>query len=81
MFKKFDSVKTLKTLIQLAVVAITSRATISVASGLYATDPVLGVVVSIAALIPVEGCLLLGWEMLDWLACDKSPHGASGSLV
>jgi len=62
---KFDSVKTLKTLIKLAAVAITSPATVSVAGSLYPTDPILRVVVSIAALILVEGCLLLGWEMLD----------------
>ena len=65
MFTKFDSVKTLKTLIKLAAVALTSPATVSVASNLYPTDPVLRIVVSIAALILVEGCLLLGWEMLD----------------
>jgi len=65
MFAKFDSVKTLKTLIKLAAVALTSPATVSVASSLYSTDPVLRIVVSIAALILVEGCLLLGWEMLD----------------
>ncbi len=65
MFAKFDSVKTLKTLIKLAAVALTSPATVSVASSLYPTDPVLRTVVSIAALIRVEGCLLLGWEMLD----------------
>jgi len=65
MFAKFDSVKTLKTLIKLAAVALTSPATVSVASSLYPTDPVLRVVVSVAALILIEGCLLLGWEMLD----------------
>jgi hypothetical protein len=43
MFAKFDSVKTLITLIKLAAVAITSPATISVASGLYATDSILRV--------------------------------------
>jgi hypothetical protein len=65
MFSKFDSVKTLKTLIKLAAVALTSPATVSVASSLYPADPILRVVVSVAALILVEGCLLLGWEMLD----------------
>jgi hypothetical protein len=65
MFAKFDSVKTLKTLIKLAAVALTSPATVSVASSLYPIDPILRVVVSVAALILVEGCLLLGWEMLD----------------
>jgi winged helix-turn-helix DNA-binding protein len=65
MFRKFDSVKTLKALIKLAAVAITGPATVSVASNLYSTDPLLRVIVSVAALILVEGCLLLGWEMLD----------------
>jgi len=65
MFAKFDSVKTLKTLIKFAAVALTSPATVSVASSLYPTDPILRTVVSVAALILVEGCLLLGWEMLD----------------
>ena len=65
MFMKFDSVKTLKTLIKLAAVALTSPATVGVASNLYPDDPILRIVVSVAALILVEGCLLLGWEMLD----------------
>ncbi len=65
MFARFDSVKTLKTIIKLAAVALTSPATISVASGLYPNDPIVRTVVSIAALILVEGCLLLGWQMLD----------------
>ena len=65
MFAKFDSVKTLKTSIKLAAVALTSPATIGVASSLYPGDPILRIVVSAAALILVEGCLLLGWEMLD----------------
>ena len=65
MFAKFDSVKVLKTLIKLAAVALTSPATVSVASSLYPTDSILRTVVSVAALILVEGCLLLGWEMLD----------------
>jgi hypothetical protein len=38
MFAKFDSVKTLKTLIKFAAVALTSPATVSVASSLYPTD-------------------------------------------
>jgi hypothetical protein len=65
MFTKLDSVKTLKTLIKLAAVALTSPATVGVASSLYPADLILRAVVSIAALILVEGCLLLGWEMLD----------------
>jgi len=62
---KFDSVKTLKTLIKLAAVALTSPATVSVAGSLYPNNLIVRMVVSIAALILVEGCLLLGWEMLD----------------
>jgi hypothetical protein len=65
MFGKFDSVKTLKTLIKLAAAALTSPATVGVAVSLYPDEPVLRIVVSVAALILVEGCLLLGWEMLD----------------
>jgi len=60
MFAKFDSVKTLKTLIKLAAVALTSPATVSVASSLYPNNLIVRTVVSIAALILVEGCLLLG---------------------
>ena len=65
MFKKFESVKALKLLIKMSAVALTSPATVSVASSLYPDSLVLRVVVSIAALILIEGCLLLGWEMLD----------------
>ncbi len=65
MFKKLTSVKALKILIKLSAVALTSPATISVASDLYPKQPLTRVVVSLAALILVEGCLLLGWEMLD----------------
>jgi len=65
MFKKFESVKALKLLIKMSAVTLTSPATVSVASSLYPDSLVLRVVVSIAALILIEGCLLLGWEMLD----------------
>lgn len=65
MFTKFDSVTTLKMLIKFAAVALTSPATVAVASSLYPNDPFIRVIVSVAALILVEGCLLLGWEMLD----------------
>ncbi len=65
MFKKLDSVKALKTLIKFSAVAITSPATVAVASSLYPNNPITRVIVSIAALILIEGCLLLGWEMLD----------------
>lgn len=74
MFAKFDSVKTLKTLIKLAAVALTSPATVAVAGSLYPTDPVLRTTVSIAALVLVEGCLLLGWEMLD-------RHGNTATMI
>lgn len=65
MNRKFDSVKALKTLIKFSAVALTSPATVGVASNLYPNDPFIRVIVSVAALILVEGCLLLGWQMLD----------------
>jgi hypothetical protein len=65
MSAKFDSVKTLKALIKLAAVALTSPATVAVAGSLYPTQPLTRIVVSISVLILVEGCLLLGWQMLD----------------
>src|SRR5687768_6981150 len=63
--KNFTSVKALKLLIKLSAVALTSPATVAVASSLYSNDPITKIVVSIAALVLIEGCLLLGWEMLD----------------
>jgi hypothetical protein len=65
MSRKFDSVKALKTLIKLAAVALTSPATVTVASSLYPEHRITQVVVSGAALVLIEGCLLLGWQMLD----------------
>jgi hypothetical protein len=65
MFKKYNSVKALKTLIKLAAVMLTSPATVAVASSLYPDHPITKVTVSLASLILIEGCLLLGWEMLD----------------
>lgn len=65
MFKNLSSVKALKTLIKLSAVALTSPATVAVAGSLYPSNPITRVIVSIAALILIEGCLLLGWEMLD----------------
>lgn len=65
MFKNLNSVKALKTLIKFSAVALTSPATVAVAGGLYPDNPITRVMVSAAALILVEGCLLLGWEMLD----------------
>lgn len=65
MFKKLTSVKALKTLIKISAVVLTSPATVQVASSLYISQPIARITTSIAALILVEGCLLLGWEMLD----------------
>jgi hypothetical protein len=65
MFTKLNSVTALKTLIKLSAVALTSPATVAVASSLYPDSPITKVTVSLASLILVEGCLLLGWEMLD----------------
>jgi hypothetical protein len=65
MFRKLNSVTALKTLIKLAAVALTSPATVAVASSLYPDSPITKVTVSLASLVLVEGCLLLGWEMLD----------------
>jgi hypothetical protein len=64
MFTKLNSVTALKTLIKLAAVTLTSPATVAVASSLYPDHPITKVTVSIATLLLVEGCLLLGWEML-----------------
>ena len=74
MFTKFDSVKTLKTLIKLAAVALTSPATFAVAGSLYSTQPITKTIVSVSALILVEGCLLLGWQMLD-------QHGKNATMT
>lgn len=65
MFARLNSIKALKTLIKLAAVALTSPATVAVAGSLYPANPLTRVVVSAAALVLVEGCLLLGWQMLD----------------
>jgi hypothetical protein len=74
MFTKFDSVKALKTLIKLAAVALTSPAMVAVAGSLYPTQPFTRIIVSISALILVEGCLLLGWQMLD-------QHGKNATMT
>lgn len=65
MFKKFDSINVLKSLIKLAAVTLTSPATVAVAGSLYPDNPITRIAVSVAALVLIEGCLLLGWEMLD----------------
>lgn len=65
MFGKINSVKLLKTLIKFAAVTLTSPATVAVAGSLYPDNPITRFMVSMAALVLVEGCLLLGWEMLD----------------
>lgn len=65
MLKDLNSVKALKTLIKLSAVAVTSPATVAVASSMYPNSVITRIIVSIAALVLIEGCLLLGWEMLD----------------
>jgi hypothetical protein len=74
MFTKLNSVKALKTLIKLAAVALTSPATVTVAGSLYLTQPFTRIVVRISALILIEGCLLLGWQMLD-------QHGKNATMT
>jgi hypothetical protein len=74
MFTKLNSVKALKALIKFSAAAITSPATVAVASSLYPNNPITRVIVSIAALILIEGCLLLGWEMLD-------QQGKNGTVI
>jgi hypothetical protein len=56
--------KTIKALIKVAAVALTSPATWTVAGELY-TNPAQRLLVQVAALVLVEGALLLGWHMLD----------------
>jgi hypothetical protein len=56
--------KLLKNALKIAAVALTSPATWSVAGVLY-TNPLQRVIVQIAALVLVEGALLLGWWQLD----------------
>jgi hypothetical protein len=73
MSTKYNSVKALKTLIKLAAVMLTSPATVAVASSLYSA-PITRIIVSAAALILIEGCLLLGWQMLD-------QHGKNATMV
>jgi hypothetical protein len=74
MFNKYTSVKALKTLIKLAAVMLTSPATVAVASSLYPEHPITKVTVSVASLILIEGCLLLGWQMLD-------QHGKNATMI
>ncbi len=74
MFNKYNSVKALKTLIKLAAVMLTSPATVAVASSLYPDHPITKVAVSLASLILIEGCLLLGWQMLD-------QHGKNATMI
>jgi len=57
--------KLLKNYIKIAAVALTSPATLSVAGNLYPDQPVYRVLVQTAALILVEGALILGWWQLD----------------
>jgi hypothetical protein len=54
----------IKNIIKIAAIALTSPATWVVAGGLY-SNPFQRVIVQIAALVLVEGALLLGWWQLD----------------
>lgn len=63
----------LKTVIKLAAVMLTSPATWAVAGGLY-SDPVQRLIVQIAALVLVEGALLLGWHLLDTNRQAETPQ-------
>ena len=65
MFKKFNSIALPKTLIKLSAVVLTGPATVAVASGLYPNNTITRTIFSMAALILIEDCLLLGWQMLD----------------
>lgn len=55
----------LKRIIKSAAVCLTTPATIKVASQLYPDDPFLSFLVTAAAVVLVEGALLLGWHKLD----------------
>lgn len=55
----------IKRSIKTAGVALTTPATVKVASQLYPDDPMLSFIVTVAAVILVEGTLLLGWHKLD----------------
>src|SRR5574341_100442 len=57
--------KWLKTIIKGAAVIPTAPATLAVAGDLYPDNPLQRIPVQIAALVLVEGALLLGWQMLD----------------
>ena len=55
----------LKMLIKFSAVVLTSLAAVKVASSLCPDHAIIRIIVSAAALVLVEGCLLLGWEMPD----------------
>ncbi len=57
--------KLLKNILKLAAVALTAPATLEVASGVYPDHPIYRLMISAAALLLVEGALLLGWYQLD----------------
>jgi hypothetical protein len=60
-----DMEKILKNVLKVASVLLTSPATLEVAGGLYPDQWAYRIIVSVAALLLVEGALLLGWYMLD----------------
>ena len=57
--------KVLRTSIKIAGVVLTAPATLRVAAKPYADAPMLGAVIALAALVLVEGGMLLGWTLLD----------------
>lgn len=61
---KLELEKLLKGMIKVAAVALTAPATWAVAGQLY-DDPFQRFIVQVAALVLVEGALLLGWHQLD----------------
>lgn len=55
----------IKRAIKGAAICLTTPATVKVAGQLYPDDPALSLLVTVAAVILVEGTLLLGWHKLD----------------
>jgi hypothetical protein len=60
-----DFERALKNLIKVAAILLTSPATLEVAGGVYPNKPIYRIMVQLAALVLVEGALMLGWWQLD----------------